>query len=56
MTLQFRKRTPLGRNVWINWSLGLPSLSVRIGRAVWNTRRGFSSVRLGKGFTWQDRD
>jgi hypothetical protein len=56
MGLQYRKRIPLGRNVWVNWSLGWPSISARVGRVVFNTKRGFSSVRLGKGFTWQDRD
>lgn len=56
MGLQFRKRVPLGRHAWINLSAGVPSLSVRIGRVVWNTKRGFASVRLGKGLSWQDRD
>lgn len=56
MGIVFRKRVPLGRNVWLNLSTGWPSLSVRLGRVVWNTKRGFSSVRLGKGFSYRDSD
>lgn len=56
MGLAFRKRVRLTDHIWLNLSTGIPSLSVRIGRAVFNTKRGFSSVRLGKGLSWRDRD
>jgi hypothetical protein len=56
MGLIFRKRTRLGRNAWVNWSTGWPSLSVRLGRITWNSKRGLSSVRLGKGFSYRDED
>jgi len=56
MGLVFRRRIPLGRNVWINLSRGVPSVSVRIGRLVLNTKRGISSVRLGKGWSYRDED
>ena len=60
MALSYRKRVPLVRTksaeAWLNLSLGLPSLSVRVGRVVFNTRRGFSSVRIGQGLSWRDRD
>jgi hypothetical protein len=54
MGIVFRKRTPLGRHVWINWSTSGPSLSVRVGRVTWNSRRGLSSVRLGRGWAYRD--
>ena len=42
---------------WVNWRLGIPSISTRIDKRVnFNTRRGFSSIRLGKGWTWMNRD
>lgn len=56
MGLQFRKRVPLGRHVWINLSTGVPSISVRVGRLTFNSKRGFSTARIGKGFSWVDRD
>jgi len=66
MSLRYLKRVPLWRRgqneVTLNLSLPskrnpLPlSLSLRLGRVTWNTRRGFSSVRLGRGLTWMDRD
>jgi hypothetical protein len=31
-------------------------LGVRWHGITWNTSRGFASARLGRGFTWQDRD
>lgn len=56
MNLSYRKRIPLGRNAWLNLSTGWPSVSLRVGRLVFNTKRGFSSVRLGHGLSWRDRD
>lgn len=56
MSLTYRRRVPLGRNVWLNLSTGWPSLSVRLGRFTWNSKRGLSSVRIGKGFSYRDED
>lgn len=56
MGVVWRKRTKLGEHFWINWSLGWPSLTVRFGRFTWNTKRGFSSIRLGKGVSYRDED
>ena len=56
MGLHFQRRIPLSPNVWINLSAGWPSLTVRLGRVTFNTRRGFSSVRLGHGLSYRDQD
>jgi len=60
MPIRFQKRWVIDGDgfvrVWVNFSTGWPSLSIRVGRVVFNSRRGFSSVRLGHGFSYQDKD
>jgi hypothetical protein len=60
MPIQYRKRIPLITreqvSAWLNLSTGWPSISVRVGRLIFNTKRAFSSVRLGRGFSYRDKD
>lgn len=60
MTLRYAKRVTLWKSedaqLTLNLRLGIPSVSFRWKGITWNTRRGFSSVRLGNGLSWRDRD
>lgn len=60
MGLELRKRTTLFARgpfrVVLNWGTQWPSLTGKVGPASFNTRRGFSSLRLGRGLSWRDKD
>lgn len=52
MGLYFRRRTPLGRHAWLNWSRSGVSATLRAGRVTVNTR-GRVTVRLARGLGWR---
>ena len=56
MGFVFRRRASLGRHVWINFSTSMPSLSIRVGRVVWNSKRGLSTIRIARGVSYRDED
>lgn len=54
MPLYFRRRVPLGRNVWLNLSRSGMSASARRGRVTVNSR-GSLTVRILRGLFWRSR-
>lgn len=53
MGLTFRRRIPLGRNLWLNVSRRGISASARAGRVTVNSRGPSVWVRLARGLGWR---
>lgn len=60
MGVELRRQTKLFEwgplKAILYWGTHWPSVTGNIGPATFNTKRGFSSIRLGRGWSYRDRD